>query len=185
MILTALFLILTLPFWLIGMSVISGVQLFYPISPFFVQQRLGKDGTSFQIFKFATLTQSGNAISWWHNWLRKTHLDELPQWINMMKGEMFLIGPRPLPVRYFNRMPETVKQRFEVKPGLTGLAQVNDHAKITWDERFAYDLLYVHQRSFYLDAEILIKTVLNLLSEMRENSEKTQIQEYMGSKTDV
>ena len=179
MLLTTLFLLITLPFWLVGMSVISVIQLFFSAPVLFCQRRLGRYGKPFLIYKFATLDDTGEPISAWHNWLRKTHLDELPQWINMMKGDMVLVGPRPLPERYFDRMSDRVKQRFEVKPGLTGLAQVHEHDEITWEERFAYDVLYVHRKKLMLDVIIAGKTVVRIVKELGNNEPKKQITEYM------
>jgi len=97
------------------------------------------------------------------NWLRKTSLDELPQLFNVLKGEMSLVGPRPLPIEYKDLFSEQQRIRFQVKPGITGLAQVNGGTKLTWPEKFFYDLQYVQNRSFWGDIKILLETFLVIL----------------------
>ena len=93
------------------------------------------------------------------NFIRKTSLDELPQLINVIKGDMSVVGPRPLLVEYLNLYSKRQKKRHLVKPGITGLAQINGRNRITWEEKFEYDLYYVNNLSFFLDLKILIKTI--------------------------
>src|SRR5690606_16571372 len=92
--------------------------------------------------------------------LRATSLDELPELFNILKGEMSFVGPRPLSVKYLPYYSEVEKQRHTVRPGLTGLAQINGRNTVSWEQRFAYDVEYVNNMSFYLDLKIIIKTIL-------------------------
>jgi undecaprenyl phosphate N,N'-diacetylbacillosamine 1-phosphate transferase/sugar transferase EpsL len=98
------------------------------------------------------------------NWLRRSSLDELPQLINVIKGEMSLVGPRPLPVYYESLFSAEQRQRFQVKPGITGLAQINGGTQLSWQEKFKYDLDYVHDHSVLGDLLILLKTIGVILS---------------------
>ena len=93
------------------------------------------------------------------NWLRKTSLDELPQLINVVKGDMSLVGPRPLPVDYAPLFSEEQRIRFQVKPGITGLAQVRGGTRLSWTEKFSYDIEYVQNMSFWLDIKIIGQTI--------------------------
>lgn len=145
---------------------------------FFLQERLGRNGKVFKIIKFRTMIvnaeQSGlklkgendNRITKFGNILRKTSLDELPQLINVIKGEMALIGPRP-PVTYhphkFEDYPDKQKQRFNVRPGITGLAQIRVRNNATWDERIEIDLEYIEKITFVKDFKILIDTIIKTI----------------------
>ncbi len=135
---------------------------------FFVHDRTGKQGRIFQLYKFRTLKPHGNTLHerrfWLGDFLRATSLDELPQLINVLRGEMSLIGPRPLPVEYLSLMSAEQKQRHQVKPGITGWAQVNGRNAISWKEKFELDNYYVKHISFVLDATIVFKTIQLLLS---------------------
>lgn len=104
------------------------------------------------------------------NFLRKTNLDELPQLWNVLKGEMSLIGPRPLPVEYTSLLSEEQSKRYEVKPGITGWAQVNDRHSISWQKKFELDNDYIRNVSFGFDLLILLKTIVLLLSFRKDNS---------------
>lgn len=147
---------------------------------FFKQERLGKDGEIFKIIKFRTMIvnaekigdgltvkdNSDNRITKVGKFLRKTSLDELPQLVNVIKGDMSLVGPRP-PVTYFpydgiGNYPEWAKQRFKMLPGVTGLAQITVRNSVVWDERIKIDNKYIETFSFWLDIKIIFKTILKL-----------------------
>lgn len=159
-------LILSLPL-LIPLSVILAID--FKGNPFFVQDRIGKGGKIFKIFKLRTMkdiVQSNGdllpdkeRLTLLGRWLRKASLDELPQFLNVALGDMSLIGPRPLLVDYLPLYSKEESKRHAVKPGITGLAQVNGRNTISWKEKFAYDLEYVNRISFKLDVRILVKSV--------------------------
>lgn len=146
---------------------------------FFKQERLGKNGKVFKIIKFRTMIdnaeQIGTGVITFENdpritkvgsFLRKTSLDELPQLINVLKGDMSIVGPRP-PVPYhpkkYEEYSEYEKKRFNVKPGITGYAQVNGRNNLTWEQRINMDVYYVDNRSFLLDLKIIFLTMLKVL----------------------
>lgn len=126
------------------------------------------------MFKFRTLKQSGDTLEkrrfWWGDFLRRTSFDELPQLWNVLKGDMSFVGPRPLPVEYLPLFSEEQRTRHTVRPGITGLAQVNGRHSISWEEKFQFDLLYVQKLSFLLDLKILVKTVVLVLSLKKDAS---------------
>lgn len=136
---------------------------------FFTQQRPGKNGKIFKLYKFRSMTderdEEGNLLpdevrlTSFGKKLRATSLDELPELFNILKGDMSLIGPRPLLVKYLPYYSEEESHRHDIRPGLTGLAQVNGRNAIGWEERFHYDLEYVNHLSFRLDLKILFMTV--------------------------
>lgn len=135
----------------------------------FTQERPGKDGKLFKLYKFRSMTDERDEngellpdevrLTSFGRLLRSTSLDELPELFNILKGDMSLIGPRPLLVQYLPLYNEEQKHRHDVRPGLTGLAQVNGRNAITWEKKFAYDVEYVRKLSFGLDCKILIRTV--------------------------
>ena len=136
--------------------------------PFFFQLRPGKDEKLFKIIKFKTMNDkkdtAGNLLSDSErltaigSFVRKTSLDEIPQLLNVIKGDMSLIGPRPLLPQYLPLYNEFQKGRHKVRPGITGWAQVNGRNAISWDQKFAYDVWYVENISFSLDIKILFLT---------------------------
>lgn len=138
----------------------------------FLQERPGKDGKVFRVFKFKTMTDERDAEgNLWPDdkrltaigkFVRKTSLDELPQMINVLKGDMSIVGPRPLLVEYLPLYNEQQRRRHEVKPGITGWAQVNGRNTLDWPERFAYDVWYVDNISFALDIKILFLTIVKV-----------------------
>ena len=135
----------------------------------FKQQRTGLNMKPFILFKFRTLKDDASLPFESRRFrlgdiLRRTSLDELPQLWNILKGEMSLIGPRPLPVTYLDFFSDREKRRFLLKPGITGFAQVNGRHSISWQKKFEYDLYYIQNVSFLLDCKIFIKTILLLLS---------------------
>lgn len=141
--------------------------------PFFVQPRPGKNGRVFRLVKFKTMNDrkdaAGNLLSDAERltavgkFIRKTSLDEIPQLINVIKGEMSLIGPRPLLVEYLPLYNDTQKRRHEVRPGITGWAQVNGRNAIGWKEKFELDVWYVDNMSLLLDCKIIIFTMMKVV----------------------
>lgn len=135
----------------------------------FRQQRPGKNEKIFTLYKFRTMTDARDAngnllpdevrLTAFGKMLRSTSLDELPELFNILKGDMSLIGPRPLLVKYLPLYNEEQKHRHDVRPGLTGLAQVNGRNAISWEKKFEYDVEYVRNLSFLLDCRILLQTV--------------------------
>ena len=166
---------------LIALIVLSPVMLIVAIlvriklgSPvIFKQERPGKDGKIFKLYKFRSMSdkkdENGNLLpdserlTKFGKILRATSLDELPEFVNILKGEMSLIGPRPLAVCYLPYYNEKEKHRHDVRPGLTGLAQINGRNALNWDDRFAFDIEYVENITFMNDLKILLKTVLKVL----------------------
>ena len=143
-------------------------------SPVFVRQlRPGLHGRPFTLLKFRTMTEArdpaGNLLpdeqrlTRLGRFLRRTSLDELPELINVLKGEMSLVGPRPLLMQYLDRYTPEQARRHEVKPGITGWAQINGRNALTWEEKFKLDVWYVDHRSFWLDAKILLLTLWKVL----------------------
>lgn len=136
-------------------------------SIFFIQARSGINMKTFSVYKFRTLQQSGtNELSmdnrkftFLGKMMRRTGIDELPQFYNILKGDMSFIGPRPMPVEYNDRYQAKHLDRFKVKPGITGLAQIHGKNDISWGERFDLDIAYAHNISFVLDAKIVLKTI--------------------------
>lgn len=134
----------------------------------FKQYRLGINGTSFNIYKFRTMTKGDHSkdkfsinqrITKTGGLLRKLSLDELPQLFNILKGDMSIIGPRPALTDHYGKYSENQLKRLEMKPGVTGLAQVNGRQNIKWSKRIEYDIQYVENFSIWLDMKILLKTV--------------------------
>lgn len=172
-----------------GLIIISPVFLFLIIlskfslksSPFFIQRRLGKNAEIFNIIKFRTMSDakdaSGNLLPdaqrllAFGKFLRKTSLDEIPQLINVLKGEMSLVGPRPLLPFYQDLYNDFQKRRNEVKPGITGWAQINGRNNIDWIKRFEMDVWYVDHLSFGLDLKILFLTIFKIFDFKNVNEE--------------
>jgi len=142
--------------------------------PFFTQDRPGKNEKIFNVLKFKTMNDKKDKngellpdierLTKLGTFVREKSLDEIPQLINVLKGDMSIIGPRPLRTFYLPYYSKTEKKRHTVRPGITGLAQVNGRNVISWDQRFAYDIKYVENLSFFLDIKILIKTVQKVIS---------------------
>ncbi|MEW4924527.1 sugar transferase [Algibacter sp. 2305UL17-15] len=167
---------------LLGVLVLSPLLIIITIvlwidfkgSPFFLQERPGKDEKIFKIIKFKTMKDPKNNESELINqaqritkigtFVRKASLDELLQLVNVIKGDMSLVGPRPLVIQYLPYYNETEQKRHLVKPGITGLAQVMGRNSLAWEERFLLDVEYVENLSLALDVKILYKTVLKMLS---------------------
>ncbi len=141
-------------------------------TPFFTQKRPGKDEQIFHVLKFKTMNnrtdEKGNLLPDTDRltplgiFVRKTSIDELPQLVNVLMGDMSLIGPRPLLVKYLPYYTEEERIRFSVKPGITGLAQISGRNFLTWEQKFEKDVTYVQQLSFQEDAKIFFKTILKV-----------------------
>lgn len=141
--------------------------------PFFYQLRPGKGERIFKIIKFKTMNDRRDAngqllpdaerLTKIGTFVRKTSLDEIPQLLNVLKGDMSLIGPRPLLVKYLPYYSKREQLRHTVRPGITGLAQVNGRNKLNWDDRLELDAQYVENLSFLLDIKILFRTIVNVL----------------------
>ena len=140
---------------------------------FFRQGRPGRGGKPFVMYKFRTMGEARDEagkllpdedrLTWLGRVLRSTSLDELPELFNVLRGDMSLVGPRPLLMRYLDRYTPEQARRHEVKPGLTGWAQVNGRNAITWEEKFALDVWYVDHRSLWLDLKIIALTLLKVI----------------------
>ncbi len=161
-------------------------------NPFFVQQRAGRNACVFNLLKFRSMNNKkdadGNLLSdeerltKYGRFLRATSLDELPQLINILKGDMSVVGPRPLLVKYVPRYSAFQKQRLNVKPGLTGYAQVNGRNAISWEQKFEYDVYYVNHCSLFTDIFVLVKTVLYVFTHKGISSDSSAtMEEFMGS----
>lgn len=141
---------------------------------FFSQQRIGRNNKIFVMWKFRTLKPGGVNLEerrfMLGDFLRATSLDELPQLVNVLLGQMSLVGPRPLPAEYLKLMNDDQKVRALLPPGLTGLAQVNGRHAISWERKFEYDKYYIEHVSGWLDLKILIKTIFVVLSFKRDIS---------------
>lgn len=151
----------------------------------FRQQRPGKNGHIFELLKFRSmldidesknLVTNEQRITRFGRFLRASSLDEIPSLVNILRGEMSLVGPRPLRVEYLKLYNSEQMRRHEVRPGLTGLAQINGRNALRWEDRFKLDVEYVDNRSFKLDIKILLKTVTKVLSRDGISSEG-----YVGS----
>jgi lipopolysaccharide/colanic/teichoic acid biosynthesis glycosyltransferase len=159
--------------WLFLLILLFYVVTFqFPI--FFFQERVGKDGNPFRIGKFRTLKDipsSGLKKQFLlGNLLRFFSLDELPQLWNVLKGEMSLIGPRPLPIEYLPLYSVEQLKRHHVRPGITGMAQVSGRHSISWQQKFKLDIEYVQHISFALDVQLFFRTIVLLLSFRKDNS---------------
>jgi lipopolysaccharide/colanic/teichoic acid biosynthesis glycosyltransferase len=155
--------------------------------PFFFQLRPGKDEKIFKIIKFKTMNDKRDAggnllpdaerLTAVGSFVRKTSLDEIPQLLNVIKGDMSLIGPRPLLVEYLPLYNEEQKSRHEVRPGITGWAQVNGRNAISWQKKFELDTWYVNNISFALDCRIIYLTLLKVLKRDGINAENSATME--------
>ena len=159
-------------------------------NPFFCQERPGKDEKIFKLIKFRSMTEEkdkdGNYLSddvrltSYGKWLRASSLDELPELFNILKGDMAIVGPRPLLIQYLPLYSEEQHHRHDVRPGLTGLAQVNGRNLLSWKDKFNYDLEYVKNITLIGDIKIIIKTVQNVLKHEGINGEGSSTVEYFN-----
>jgi len=165
-ILSLLALVVLSPLLIIS-AILVRIKLGSPV--IFKQQRPGLNEKIFTIYKFRTMTDKkdsdgnllpdGERLTDFGRFLRKTSIDELPELFNILNGDMSIVGPRPLAVSYLPYYSQEERKRHSVRPGLTGLAQVNGRNAITWEEKFFYDIQYVNNVTFYLDFSIITKTI--------------------------
>jgi len=159
----------------------------------FTQQRPGRNGKVFTFYKYRTMTDKRDSngellpdkdrITPLGNFLRKTSLDELPSLFNVLKGDMSLVGPRPLLMEYLDRYSTEQARRHDVKPGITGWAQINGRNAISWGEKFKLDVWYVENQSFWLDIKILFMTVVKVVKRSDVNSSNSATMEkFKGNK---
>lgn len=189
LLLTSAGLILVLP--LLGFLALA-VRCTLGAPVFFVQERPGLGGRPFKMLKFRTMTEERDAegrllpddqrLTRLGRLLRATSLDELPELLNVIKGEMSLVGPRPLLMRYLDRYTPEQARRHEMPPGVTGWAQVNGRNAISWEEKFALDVWYVDHWSLGLDVKILALTLLKVARREGISQEgRATMEEFMGS----
>lgn len=187
-------LVLLILFWwvLAIVAILVRVKLGSPV--LFRQPRPGRDEKVFNLYKFRTMTDERDAdgkllpdeqrLTKFGSVLRSTSLDELPEVFNIVRGDMSIIGPRPLLVKYLPRYSTEQRRRHEVRPGLTGLAQVNGRNSISWDEKFLYDVEYVDNVSLGLDASIFLRTILATLRRSGISAEgEATMPEFMGDES--
>ena len=161
-------------------------------NPFFVQERPGRNGRVFRLIKFRSMTNEKKngellpdeeRLTGYGRFLRRTSLDELPELLNILVGHMSIVGPRPLLVKYLPLYNEHQARRHEVRPGLTGWAQVNGRNSITWEQKFDYDVWYVDHVSFALDVRIVMMTVRSVLKREGISGENNAtMAEFEGSR---
>lgn len=161
-------------------------------NPFFVQPRPGKNEKIFNLIKFRTMTNEKDEngellpdekrLRKYGKFLRSTSLDELPELINILKGDMAIVGPRPLLVRYLPRYNEEQRHRHDVRPGLTGYAQVHGRNLVSWEDKFRMDVEYARHVTFFGDIKIIFATVKTMLKREGISSETSAtMEEFMGN----
>jgi undecaprenyl phosphate N,N'-diacetylbacillosamine 1-phosphate transferase len=161
---------------------------------FFVQKRVGRFERIFYLLKFRTMNNKKDTfnkllpdykrISWFGLLLRKTSIDELPSLINVLKGDMAIIGPRPLLVEYLPLYNENQRRRHLVRPGLSGLAQINGRNRLSWQQKFNFDILYVNNVSLFFDLKIILLTVIKIVSFNNkdvDNSSTVTMEKFNGN----
>ncbi|PWM67875.1 MAG: sugar transferase [Eubacteriales Family XIII. Incertae Sedis bacterium] len=179
-------------FWWLLLAVAAAVRVKLGKPVLFKQERPGKDGKIFNLYKFRTMTdkrdEDGNLLAdemrltKFGKILRATSFDELPEIFNILKGDMSFIGPRPLLVEYLPLYNDKQRRRHEVRPGLSGYAQVNGRNAISWEERFDLDVEYVDNISFALDCKIIFKTIKAVLAREGISSETAvTMEKFKGS----
>ena len=183
-VLAGLALLLLSPLMLV-VSILVRCKLGTPV--IFCQERPGKNEKIFRLYKFRTMTDEYDAfgeplpdemrLTPFGQFLRSTSLDELPELWNIFKGDMSLVGPRPLLVKYLPLYNEEQQHRHDVMPGLTGWAQVNGRNTLTWEQKFEYDVYYVDHLSLSMDLKIFFKTIMNVLKQDGINSDEANTME--------
>ena len=164
---------------LIIVGILVRVKLGSPV--LFIQKRPGKNEKIFSIYKFRTMTNDRDKfgellpdeirLSKFGKFLRSTSLDELPELFNILIGDMSIVGPRPLLIQYLHLYDEHQKRRHEVRPGLSGWAQINGRNAISWNDKFKYDVYYVDNLSFIFDLKILVRTIYKVIKRDGINSQ--------------
>ena len=189
--------ILTAPGWLPLLLIVAWLvrrNLGTPV--FFRQPRPGRHGEIFEMIKFRSMREARDArgrllpdaerLTPFGRWLRSTSLDELPELWNVLRGEMSLVGPRPLLVEYLPRYTARQARRHDVRPGLTGLAQVNGRNALGWEQKFEWDVRYVEQQSFLLDLKILGATVRQVFRRAGISAQgEATMPEFRGAPADL
>ncbi len=176
-------------FTVVGAIVMKG-------NPFFTQPRPGKGEKIFRLIKFRTMTCATDKdgkllpdeqrLTAYGRFLRSTSIDELPELINILIGDMSIIGPRPLLVQYLPLYNEEQRHRHDVRPGLSGLAQVNGRNTVSWEQKFAYDVEYVNNITFHGDVKIVWQTVVNVLKREGISQEgQATMTEFTGNESQV
>lgn len=178
---------------LLILTVIGAIEM--KGNPFFTQERPGWNEKIFKLIKFRSMNSAKDEdgvllpdlqrITGYGRFLRNTSLDELPELINIIKGDMSIVGPRPLLVKYLDRYNEEQHHRHDVRPGLTGYAQVHGRNSVNWEERFKMDLKYVRKITFRGDLKLIFETVLTIFDREGINSESTSkytMPEFEGNK---
>ena len=168
------------------------IKVFQGGNIFFFQSRLGVNCSEFKIIKFTSMNEKKDRdgklladnfrLTKIGSILRNTSIDEIPGFINVLKGNMSVVGPRPLPIHYKERFSDSQNRRHLVKPGITGWAQINGRNSLSWEEKFTLDVWYVQNKSFFLDLKIIILTVFKVF--FRENINpkgKDSVDEFLGN----
>ncbi len=176
---------------LLTVAVLVRIKLGSPV--LFRQQRPGLNCQLFTMYKFRTMVSQihddqgdqlpdDKRLTPFGLWLRATSLDELPELFNVLKGDLSLVGPRPLMVKYLDRYTPEQNRRHEVKPGITGWAQINGRNNMTWEQKFEYDVWYIDHQSFWLDIKILARTAWHVVrrSDIAKEGHAT-VDEFMGT----
>tara|TARA_B100000989_G_C19399438_1_gene409309 strand:+ start:142 stop:732 length:591 start_codon:yes stop_codon:yes gene_type:complete len=180
------FLIITLPIFSILFIIVMSLNIIFNGFPiFFYQERVGYKNKIFTIYKFRTMpnnidfNEKIDSLSTWNKILRSSSLDEIPELINIFKGEMSFVGPRPLLVEYLKIYNKKNIQRHNVLPGITGLSQINGRNTISWKKKFEYDIYYVKNRNFFLDIKIIFITFIKIFAFKEINySDKLSMEKF-------
>lgn len=152
--------------------------------PFFSQKRLGFENKPFKLLKFRSLSESGK-VSLWSKLLRSSGFDELPQLINVVQGKMSLVGPRPLLMEYKATLEKKYAFRLSMKPGLTGLAQIQGRNLLSWEEKFAFDAKYQQSISLFADLKILLLTIPSLLLNSSDPGNLNRVEKLESSDKEI
>ncbi len=185
-------LILLLPLF-VFITILIRIKLGKPV--FFVQERPGKNEKIFKLIKFRSMKNETNKqgvllddsqrLTKFGSFLRSTSLDEIPGLINILKGDMSIVGPRPLLVEYLPLYSQEQRKRHSIKPGLTGHAQVNGRNSITWEQKFHLDIEYVNNVSFIFDLKIILKTVIKVIKRSDITSKTSVSMEKFSGRRDI